>query len=93
MESNLGLPGGGREGLGGSRGADPGSLLAATLPAEARSPREREAKSRLAGVHKKSLDKKREVCGDPMSADPICPFPSGGLLPVLPALGGGRARL
>ena len=34
-----------------------------------------EIKSRLTGVPKRSLCKKKhEICGDPISADPICPF-------------------
>ena len=35
-----------------------------------------EDKSRLTGVPKKSLLKKHEIYSDPVSADPICPFPN-----------------
>ena len=35
-----------------------------------------EDKSRLTGVPKRSLCQKHEICSDPISADPICPFPT-----------------
>ena len=41
-----------------------------------------EDNSRLTGVPKMSV-KKHETCSDPISADPVCPFPNsvkGGLL-------------
>ena len=35
-----------------------------------------EDKNRLTGVPKRSLCQKHEICSDPVSADPICPFPN-----------------
>ena len=35
-----------------------------------------EYKSRLTGVPKKSLCRKHGIRSDPISADPICPFPN-----------------